>query len=171
MLELVLELAVVVSISDAHGESGHNGCDESAVEDDAAEDVPVVGSRGVLPVDSSRVGDVEDVEDDQSDESLFEHSQCYFPEFVSVGGLGDDIEHNTDNQLAEEQDQHDVAVVGEGTGHTKSGEVSGKWSLLFSELDIEAVECPELGQRRQVEYEEILHRESEVRKLQDSEEL
>ena len=53
MLELVLELAVVVSISDAHGESGHNGCDESAVEDDAAEDVPVVGSRGVLPVDSS----------------------------------------------------------------------------------------------------------------------
>lgn len=118
-----------------------------------------------------RERNVENVEQNQCDETLLQESQGDLLQLLVSEDASHDVEQNGRDELAEQDEQHHVAVVDEGTGHAHLLVGLGQLGGLGRDADVEPVEGPELGERGQVHVEEAVGGEREVGELQHAEEF
>lgn len=118
-----------------------------------------------------RERNVENVEQNQCDETLLQESQGDLLQLLVSEDASHDVEQNGRDELAEQDEQHHVAVVDEGTGHAHLLVGLGQLGGLGRDADVESVEGPELGERGQVHVEEAVGGEREVGELQHAEEF
>jgi len=102
-------------------------------------------------VDPRREGNVETVEKHEGDKALLEQVHAEGVQFGGRQKLGEREEEGGDDHLAEEQEEHDVAVVDEVAVHTHVGQRGGQRRPLRQQVDVEPVEHFESNQRSQID--------------------